>query len=207
MKILIVDDTKVSRYFAKKVLKELGYNNFLEAESVAEAKVLLGETSDIGLILSDWYMPNETGLDLLKYIRVHFSRKDIPFLIQTSDPSRANVLAAFKLGIQSYLMKPLTHEVLYEKLTAISEKADFPSPIFSEKDTTIHIAPLEKDPTLGFHITNESMVIDTKSADIEKLLPYIKEMTKENRYLLLSSEGVASDYKKQIHCWQESQKS
>ncbi len=134
MKILVIDDTKFSRYLAVKLLQLLGYEECLEAASVTEAKSLLQEYSDIRLIISDWYMSHNTGLDLLKYVRRHSHYKDIPFIIQTCDTRWSNVMAASKYGLQAYMHKPLSAKSFYKELTTISKDHGIQAPKLLSSD-------------------------------------------------------------------------
>ena len=77
IKILAVDDFSTMRRIVKNLLKQLGYHNVTEAEDgVVALDILQKETIDF--VISDWNMPNMTGLELLKAIRADSNLKDIP---------------------------------------------------------------------------------------------------------------------------------
>ena len=73
MKILIVDDMGTMRKIIKKMLGEIGFENLDEADDGAPAWEMIQKAHDDGepfeFIVSDWNMPNMSGLDLLKNIR------------------------------------------------------------------------------------------------------------------------------------------
>ena len=119
--ILIVDDFPGMRGLIKGILKNMGFNNFFEAQDGAIALSLI-EKEKIDLIISDWIMPNMTGLDLLKAIKGSERLKGIPFLIITADGSKENVLAAIEAGVSSYIVKPFTPATLQAKVQNVLKR-------------------------------------------------------------------------------------
>jgi len=121
MKILLVDDFATMRKVIKNLLKQAGYNNISEAEDGAEAlKALKSEKMDF--IISDWNMPNMTGLELLKAVRADSGLKGLPFLMVTAEGLQENVVAAVRAGVSNYIVKPFTADVLNEKIEKIIAK-------------------------------------------------------------------------------------
>ncbi|HEX7504165.1 MAG TPA: response regulator [Syntrophales bacterium] len=118
LKILIVDDFATMRKVIRNLLKQGGFENIVEAEDgVAALKVL--ESQKIDFIISDWNMPNMSGLELLKAVRGSDDLKDLPFLMVTAEALKDNVVAAVKAGVSNYIVKPFTAEVLNEKIEKI----------------------------------------------------------------------------------------
>lgn len=121
IKILIVDDFATMRKVIRNLLKQLGYENIVEAEDgVAALRILRSQKID--LVISDWNMPNMTGLELLKEVRADGELKATPFLMVTAEALQDNVIAAVKAGVSNYIVKPFTAEVLNEKIAKILEK-------------------------------------------------------------------------------------
>jgi len=121
IKILIVDDFATMRKVIRNLLKQLGYENIVEAEDgVAALRILRSQKID--LVISDWNMPNMTGLELLKAVRADEELKATPFLMVTAEALQDNVIAAVKAGVNNYIVKPFTAEVLNEKIVKILEK-------------------------------------------------------------------------------------
>jgi two-component system chemotaxis response regulator CheY len=118
MKILTVDDFSTMRRIIRNMLRQLGYTNIVEAEDGAEALGLLHKEK-VDFIISDWNMPNMSGLDLLKAIRADESLKPIPVLLVTAEALKENVVEAVKAGVNNYVVKPFTAETLKEKIDAI----------------------------------------------------------------------------------------
>jgi len=62
------------------------------------------------------------GLELLKHIRNDPQLKDIPFLMVTAEAEKEKVIEAIKSGVDNYIVKPFTGDVLKEKLEKIAQK-------------------------------------------------------------------------------------
>lgn len=121
IKILVVDDFATMRKVVRNLLKQVGYENIVEAEDGVMALKAL-KSQKIGLIISDWNMPNMTGLELLKSVRSDEDLKATPFLMVTAEALQDNVIAAVKAGVSNYIVKPFTAETLNEKISKILDK-------------------------------------------------------------------------------------
>ncbi len=120
MKILVVDDFSTMRRIVKNILKQLGYENILEADDGSSALNVL-KSEKIDLIISDWNMPQISGIELLKTVRTTENLKDIPFLMVTAEGQKVHILEAVKNRVSNYIVKPFTPETLMEKLQKIFE--------------------------------------------------------------------------------------
>jgi len=118
MKFLVVDDFSTMRRIVRGLLKELGFLNVDEAEDgvVALAK-LKSEAFDF--VVSDWNMPNMTGIDLLRAIRADAALAHLPVLMVTAEAKKENIIEAAKAGASGYVVKPFTAATLDEKLNKI----------------------------------------------------------------------------------------
>lgn len=121
IKILVVDDFATMRKVVRNLLKQVGYENIVEAEDGVMALKAL-KSQKIDLVISDWNMPNMTGLELLKAVRADEDLKATPFLMVTAEALQDNVIAAVKAGVNNYIVKPFTAEVLNDKIKKILEK-------------------------------------------------------------------------------------
>ena len=118
MKILVVDDFSTMRRIVRNLLKELGFSNVFEAEDGVDAlKKLRLEPFDF--VVSDWNMPNMTGIDLLREIRKDPALKHLPVLMVTAEAKRENIVEAAQAGASGYVVKPFTAVTLDEKLQKI----------------------------------------------------------------------------------------
>ena len=120
IKILIVDDFATMRKVIRNILKQLGYENIVEAEDGALGLRTL-KSQKIDFVICDWNMPNMTGLELLKAVRADADIGTTPFLMVTAEALQENVVAAVKAGVSNYIVKPFTAEILNEKITKILE--------------------------------------------------------------------------------------
>ena len=121
MKVLVVDDFSTMRRIVKNILRQLGFENILEADDGMSAlDVLRSQTVDF--IISDWNMPRLSGIELLKAVRTSEEWKDLPFLMVTAEGQKENVIEAVKSKVSNYIVKPFTPETLAEKIKKIFEK-------------------------------------------------------------------------------------
>ncbi|MEM1026241.1 MAG: chemotaxis response regulator CheY [Myxococcota bacterium] len=118
IRILSVDDFSTMRRIVKNILKQLGYTNVDEAENGAAALEALRE-NEYGLVISDWNMPVKTGIELLKEVRADPQLKDTPFLMVTAEAEKDNVVEAMSAGVNNYILKPFTAQILEEKMSGI----------------------------------------------------------------------------------------
>lgn len=121
MKILVVDDFATMRRIVKNLLKELGFSHFDEADDGATAWPMV-QTGKYDFIVSDWNMPQMTGLQLLKNVRADEKLKLTPFLLITAEAKRSQILEAAQAGVDGYIVKPFTAATLNEKIQKIFER-------------------------------------------------------------------------------------
>ncbi len=123
VKILVVDDFATMRKVVRNLLKQGGYEDIVEAEDgVMALKTLKSQKIDV--VVSDWNMPNMSGLELLKAVRADAELAKTPFLMVTAEALQDNVVAAVKAGVNNYIVKPFTAEVLNEKIKKLVEGLD-----------------------------------------------------------------------------------
>lgn len=120
MKVLIVEDIKPVRVAVRRILVRAGYRDdeLYEAENGVEA-LALARTISPDLILSDWNMPEMSGLELLTALRAEASRVVFGFLTsEFADDMRDIARAA---GADFFLAKPLTEEAIRVTLKPLAE--------------------------------------------------------------------------------------
>ncbi len=120
MQILVVDDFSTMRRIITNVLRQLGFENIVEAEDGAKALHIL-EGEQVDFVITDWNMPQMSGLDLLKAIRGNdnASKKDIPVLMVTAEALQENIVMAAKEGVNNYIIKPFDAKTLADKIDKI----------------------------------------------------------------------------------------
>ena len=118
MKFLVVDDFSTMRRIVRNLLKELGFTNVDEAEDGQVALHKL-KNQHFDFIVSDWNMPNMTGIELLKAVRADQQIKHLPFMLITAEAKRENIIEAAMAGASGYIVKPFTAATLEEKMNKI----------------------------------------------------------------------------------------
>ena len=121
MKVLVVDDFATMRKIVRNILKQIGFEDITEAEDGSVALRLI-KSEPVGLVVSDWNMPNMSGLDLLKEIRKNPQTASLPVFMVTAEGLKENVMEAVKAGVNNYVVKPFNAEFLQEKIETIFKK-------------------------------------------------------------------------------------
>lgn len=121
-KFLVVDDSVTMRRIVTNSLKALGYSSFVEAEDGREALAKLGADDTINFIITDWNMPNMTGLELTQAVRGNANTEDMPILMVTTRGVKDDIMDALKARVNNYVVKPFTPQILKEKLDQIISK-------------------------------------------------------------------------------------
>mgnify|MGYP001067285397 CR=1 FL=1 len=122
LKFLVVDDFSTMRRIVRNLLKELGYTNVDEAEDGVVALQKLRGGGGFQFVVTDWNMPNMTGIELLKEIRADAALKHLPVLMITAEAKKENIIDAAQNGASGYIVKPFTAGTLEEKMNKIFEK-------------------------------------------------------------------------------------
>jgi two-component system chemotaxis response regulator CheY len=116
MKVLLVDDSEVTRRIYGNRLIAIGVTEFFQAENGKEGLVVLKEHMPIDFILLDWNMPEMNGYDFLVKVRSMPEYKNVKIIMCTSESEKNVVIEALKAGANGYLVKPFASEALQEKL-------------------------------------------------------------------------------------------
>ena len=121
LRFLVVDDFSTMRRIIRNLLKELQFTNVDEAE---DGLVGLNKLRSGGFqfVVSDWNMPNMTGIEMLKQIRLDPNLKHLPVLMVTAEAKKENIVEAAQAGADGYVVKPFTAAVLEEKLNKVFQK-------------------------------------------------------------------------------------
>ncbi len=118
IRFLVVDDSPTMRRIVINALKNIGYTDIVEAEDGKDALAKL-YAEKIDFIITDWNMPNMTGLELTKAVRSDPNFANIPILMVTTRGMKQDVLEALQARVNNYIVKPFTPQVLKEKIEQI----------------------------------------------------------------------------------------
>ncbi|NCC25086.1 MAG: response regulator [Deltaproteobacteria bacterium] len=118
MRVLVVDDFSTMRRIIKNILRQLGFNNIIEADDGTTAWDILNK-DQIDFVISDWNMPKMTGIELLRKVRASEEFADMPFLMVTAEAQQENIIEAVQAKVSNYIVKPFTAETLGQKIDKI----------------------------------------------------------------------------------------
>ena len=112
-KVLVVDDSGTMRKIISRALNSVGYTEVVEAGDGVEG-IKAFEAEPFKLVMTDWNMPNKSGLELTSEIRATGST--VPIFMVTTEAEKSRVVEAIQAGVSDYLVKPFTADTLREKL-------------------------------------------------------------------------------------------
>ncbi len=118
MRVLVVDDFSTMRRIVKNILRQIGFTNIVEADDGTTAWETLNKDK-IDFIISDWNMPNMTGIELLRKVRGSEEFGDLPFLMVTAEAQQENIIEAVQAKVSNYIVKPFTAETMKQKIDKI----------------------------------------------------------------------------------------
>jgi len=121
MRILVVDDFSTMRRIIKNILRQLGFNNIIEADDGSTAWETLSKDK-VDFIISDWNMPKMPGIELLRKVRASEEFAATPFLMVTAEAQQENIIEAVQAKVSNYIVKPFTAETLGQKIDKIFDK-------------------------------------------------------------------------------------
>jgi two-component system chemotaxis response regulator CheY len=119
LKFLIVDDSQTMRRIVANSLKNLGYEDFVEASDGKDALLKLASNEGLNFVITDWNMPVLSGLELIKAIRSDEKMCKIPVLMVTTRGVKDDIIEALKAKVNNYVVKPFTPAILREKIDQI----------------------------------------------------------------------------------------
>ena len=128
-KILVVDDYAFMRQTIAGILRQAGYQRIFEASDGFEAITFL-ENNSADLVLCDWEMPGKSGMEVFRFISGRNLLKATPFIMITASSALSEHEIALENGIQHFIVKPFSPDILRKKVEAVLAK-----PLEKEKCT------------------------------------------------------------------------
>ena len=114
MKFLVVDDSVTMRRIITNALQRIGYTDVVEATNGRDALERLDQS--VGFIITDWNMPNMSGVEFARSVRGTLVGQTLPILMVTTRGAREDILAGIDAGVSNYILKPFTPSVLKDKI-------------------------------------------------------------------------------------------
>ena len=115
MKFLVVDDSSTMRRIVVNSLQRIGFGETVEAGDGQEALARYDES--VKFVITDWNMPNMTGTELARALRAR--GEQVPILMVTARSVREDIIEAMEAGVNNYIVKPFTPQILKEKIDAL----------------------------------------------------------------------------------------
>ncbi|MBA4406879.1 two-component system response regulator [bacterium] len=123
LKFLVVDDSVTMRRIVANSLKTIGHDLYVEAGDGREALTKLEADGAINFVITDWNMPEVSGLELVKAIRSSDKYGKIPILMVTTRGLKEDIIEALEAKVNNYVVKPFTPQILKEKIEQIISAA------------------------------------------------------------------------------------
>lgn len=126
-RILIVDDNTTNIEYLVKVFVRAGYQT-VQAQSAEQALQRLA-AEPIDLVIADVMMPDIDGFGLVQAIRSVSHCADLPIMMCSAAKEKAYIVAAAKLQVQGYILKPIDRQLLLDRVAAVLQaRAPRPAP-------------------------------------------------------------------------------
>ena len=113
-RILVIDDNEMNRDLLARRLERSGYTVDTSDGGITGLEML--QNGDYHLVMLDIMMPDIDGLTVLKRIREHFSREDLPVIMATARDEGSDLALALSLGANDYVIKPLDFKVVLARV-------------------------------------------------------------------------------------------
>ena len=117
-KILIIDDFATMRKLLMSMLVKLGFTQVTDVESATEAWKLL-QQDQFDLVISDYNMPEMTGVELLAKVRQDNTLAKLPFILLTAEDDAALIIESKKHQVNAYILKPYKIDIIEAKLRTV----------------------------------------------------------------------------------------
>jgi len=119
MKVMLIDDSKTMRNIQRSVLRQIGIE---QVEEACDGQDALSKVTAFApdLILVDWNMPNMDGLTFIKTYRK--IDKTTPMIMVTTEAEKSRVIEAIKAGVNNYVVKPFTPDLLSQRINETMSK-------------------------------------------------------------------------------------
>lgn len=117
MRFLVVDDSSTMRRIIINTLNKLGHHECHEAANGREGVERLASVG-VDMVITDWNMPEMSGIDFIRAVRANAATKHLPVLMVTTNAAKDDIMAAMKAGVNNYVVKPFTPDTIKEKIQA-----------------------------------------------------------------------------------------
>jgi two-component system chemotaxis response regulator CheY len=123
LRVLIIEDNAFTLDILRTIVRQLGVANIQGCEDGADAlKRVAAQTFE--LLFVDWQIPSLDGCALVKAIRglPNKVRSETPIIMITASRDKATVTKAREAGVDGYLVKPVSAQMIYDRVAAVIER-------------------------------------------------------------------------------------
>lgn len=121
MRFLVVDDSSTMRRIIINTLQKLGHSECMEAANGREGVEKLAQ-GRVDMIITDWNMPEMSGIDFIRTVRSMQEHASVPVLMVTTNAAKDDIVEALRAGVNNYVVKPFTPDTIREKIDAVLPK-------------------------------------------------------------------------------------
>jgi two-component system chemotaxis response regulator CheY len=152
-KVLVVDDEPYMRKVVRAMLMSIGVRNIYEAgDGPAGLELIRTITPDV--VVLDWEMPGVDGPAFLHMVRSPdtFPYPNVPIIMLTGHGERSRVIEAVKVGVNEFLLKPVSSKALQDRLVSVLTK---PRPVVNTGD---YYGPAPRKMVTAVHADNDEAI-------------------------------------------------
>ncbi|HEY4980685.1 MAG TPA: response regulator [Pseudolabrys sp.] len=123
IKVLVVDDEYYMRKVVRTLLMSIGVCTIYEA-SDGPAGLEIIRTMAPDVVIVDWEMPGLDGAGFVRMVRSPetFPFPDVPIIMLTGHGERSRVIEAVQIGVNEFLLKPVSSKALQDRMVAVLTK-------------------------------------------------------------------------------------
>jgi two-component system chemotaxis response regulator CheY len=152
-KVLVVDDEPYMRKVVRALLMSIGVRTIYEAGD-GPAGLELIRTAAPDVVILDWEMPGVDGPAFLRMVRSPetFPFPNVPIIMLTGHGERSRVIEAVKVGVNEFLLKPVSSKALQDRLISVLTK---PRPVVNTGD---YYGPAPRKMVTAVHADNDDAI-------------------------------------------------
>lgn len=164
MKIASLEDDLAQAQLIQHVLVSAGHSCMSFATG-QELLAVLQKSQPFDLLLIDWEIPDITGLDVVRWIRIHLGY-DIPVMFLTSRTLEEDLVVGLQAGADDYMVKPLRTGELLARIDALARRRGLPAP----NEHVFNVGAYSIDPLAGsIRLNGTEMGLAPKEFDLAVL--------------------------------------
>ena len=152
-KVLVVDDEYYMRKVVRTLLMSIGVRTIYEAHDGPAGLEHIRRTAP-DVVIVDWQMPGLDGAGFVRIVRSpeKFPFPDVPIIMLTGHSERSRVIEAVQIGVNEFLLKPVSTKALQDRLVAVLTN---PRPMVRSGD---YYGPAPRKLMPGIHADNDEAI-------------------------------------------------